>query len=720
MGKEVDKFIYIEHPIRLMIIIIFTVGISLLADNYLYGIFGMDNYVVVHLILEMLIIAAAISIIIHVITVMRYSVTNRLVFLIGIFASITVIEVLHTISYPGMPFFFYESDMSRTIWLYMFTRFSLPIGLGLFFFIKLRQVDARYMLASTIIATIILSSYIILVYMPSSPLPLLIDAQGATSLKLSLHGLAMILQVAFIFIVMKKGTKKKNLYYIFASICLLISDALFIMFPDKFSINNFVGHLFQLVAYYMIVQTIYYSGIEKPYREILEAKDSLEKSERIAHKLAYYDELTGLPNERYFKERLNHALIERKGEKTVIVLEIDRLLMIRSTLGSNYADIFKQKVAQKIVQILASQYSLYLLREELFAIYLEDLDDWHLYRIIQNFQKMMEEPFQIQHFSLNSHFNVGIAQYPKDADSAEGLSEYAQFAMYEARNDSSNVLFYEKEMAAKRANRILLEHDLRQAIQRNELYIEYQPQFNLQTGKIYSVEALVRWHHGKRGFISPGEFIPLAEESGLIVPIGQWVLREACKQAREWQLQNRFIKVAVNLSLGQLLQGNFVESVQEILAETELDTSYLQLEITESMTINTSSIMAIIQELQEQGITIAVDDFGTGYSSLSYLKDFPIDCLKIDRSFVWNIDKNEEEDAIVLLILSMAKHLKLNVVAEGIETERQLAYLEQAKCDYIQGFLVSKPLRPTILENSFEEIEKNAQQLLAKIKSQTI
>ncbi|MEC1177560.1 EAL domain-containing protein [Metasolibacillus meyeri] len=718
MGKEVDKFIYIKHPIRLITIFIIIVVVSLLADDYLYGIFGMDNYVIVHLILEMMMIAASISIVIHVMTVMRYSVTNRLVFLVTIFACIAVIEILHTISYPGMPFFFYESDMSRTIWFYMFTRFILPIGLSLFFFIPLKRVNARYMMSVAILATAMLGCFIFLVY--TSALPMLMDMQGATSLKLSLHGIAMILQVVFMIVVLKKGTKKKNLYYIFASICLLISDILFIMFPDKFSINNFVGHTFQLVGYYLIVQTIYYSGIEKPYREILEAKDSLEKSERIAHKLAYYDELTELPNERYFKEQLNRSLTVDKRVKTVIVLEIDRLLMIRSTLGSNYADIFKQTVAQKIAQIVPSQYSVYLLREELFAIVIEDLDDWHVCRMIQNLQDIMDEPFQIQHFSLNSHFNVGVAQYPKDAEEAEELLKYAQFAMYEARNDSGNVLFYEGEMSESRSNRILLEHDLRQAIERNELYIEYQPQFNLQTGSIYSVEALVRWQHGKRGFISPAEFIPLAEESGLIVPIGQWVLKEACRQAREWQAQNRFLKVAVNLSLGQLLQDNFVESVQEILDETELDTSYLQLEITESMTINTGSIMAVIQKLQEQGITIAVDDFGTGYSSLSYLKDFPVDCLKIDRSFVWNIDKSEEEDAIVLLILSMAKHLKLSVVAEGIETERQLAYLEQAQCDSIQGFLISKPLRPAMLEEQFEEIEKKAQQLLAKIKPQTI
>lgn len=717
MGTN-ERFIYIEHPIRLLIIIILTVIISLVMNDYLYSIFGMNNYVIIHLILELFIIAMAVSIVIQVFISMRYSISNRLTFLAMIFSAVTVVEILHTISYPGMPFFFYESDMSRATWFYLFMRIIVAVGLSSFLMVPFKYVGVRYVVVFAAVVTSILSIFTFLVY--SGQLPPLMDAQGATPLKHLLHGIVICLQIMFLVVTVKKGTKRKNLYYIFASICFIVSDVLFIAFPDALNINNFVGHFFQLVAYFLIVQTIYYSGMEKPYREILEAKDSLEQSERVAHKLAYYDELTGLPNERYFKEQLNHSLTVDQRVKTVVVLEIDRLLMIRSTLGSSYADIFKQSVAQKIVQILPSQYSVYLLREELFAIFIEDLDDWHVCRLIQDLQNIMKEPFQIQHFSLNSHFNVGIAQYPKDAEEADGLLKYAQFAMYEAREDSGSVLFYEEKMSESRANRILLEHDLRQAIERNELYIEYQPQLNLQTGKIYSVEALVRWQHGKRGFISPGEFIPLAEESGLIIPIGQWVLEQACKQAKAWQAQNRYLKVAVNLSLGQLLQDNFVEHVQDILDETDLDASYLQLEITESMTINTDSVMAVIQSLQEQGITIAVDDFGTGYSSLSYLKDFPVNCLKIDRSFVWNIDNSTEEDAIVLLILSMAKHLKLSVVAEGIETEQQLAYLEQAQCDSIQGFLISKPLRGTVLEEQFEEIENRAQQLLVKIKPQPI
>lgn len=552
-----------------------------------------------------------------------------------------------------------------------------------------------------------------MVYEQSALLPLLVDENGATATKNILHIIIMVVQFIFIIVVMIKGTKKRNLYHIFAGFLLLLSDTLFLLHIDIHSISNVIGHSFQAIAYFMIVQTIYYSSIEKPYREIVEAKESLEQSEKALHKMAYYDDLTSLPNERYFMEQLSLKLPISPLDKTIFIIEIERLSTISVTLGIHYANILKQSVAERIRQILPGKYSLFALREQHLAVFImKELTQKELMGLTQELQLTMSLPFKIQHYSLETHLNIGVAQYPHDAESASDLFKHGQIAMYEAKNNENHTAFFERSMMAKLADRLELENELRQAIQNGELSLHYQPQLHVETGKINSAEALLRWQNEKRGFISPLQFISLAEETGLIVPIGRWVLLEAAKQAKKWNEMGHHIKVAVNLSLGQLLQGDFVQTVRDIIVETEIKPELLQLEITESMTINMDSVTAVIEQLREEGIAIAVDDFGTGYSSLSYLKDFPLDCLKIDRSFVWNIKEGEDE-ALIQLILSMAKLLKLQVVAEGIENECQLRYLIESSCDVIQGYLISKPLTTTQFEQNFEQIEKNAQLLLA-------
>lgn len=266
------------------------------------------------------------------------------------------------------------------------------------------------------------------------------------------------------------------------------------------------------------------------------------------------------------------------------------------------------------------------------------------------------------------------------------------------------------------ADRILLEQDLHNALENQEFYLDYQPQVNLKTGTIESVEALVRWRHPTRGFIPPDVFIPIAEECGLIIPLGKWILETACMQAKTWERQGLpQMKVAVNLSLGQLFQQDLVEMVEHILQRTNLEPKFLQLEITESMTMNIDQMTQLLHELKALGIQIAVDDFGTGYSSLSYLKDFPIDCLKIDRTFVRNVPNNPNDEALVSMIISMAKHLRLKVVAEGIEEVEQLSFLIEGGCDYIQGYLFSKPISPQQISETFSELHRHVENVLTPL-----
>ncbi len=717
MKKIDEQTFYIRNPLVFLSIVAILLTTIYFFSNQLYGVFGKENYVTIHLLIEIFIIVATMSTALQIWATSRYNLTNRVVYLSSLFMFIGIIEILHTLSYKGMPFFIYDSDPYIATWFYITSRLILPVGLIAIFSTVEKQVTNEFRIIVWMLVSVFIGITIYIVYTPTKILPPLVDENGTTSLKNTLQYVAMTFQIIFIIVLALKHqlTKKKHIYYILSSICLIISDILFTTYIDVYDINNFLGHLFQLVAFYMMFKTIYYSSIELPYREVLSAKQSLEKSEKAMEKMAYFDQLTGLPNERYLIKQLKTALFKNSDKKTIILLEIDRLAMIQSTLGLHFSDKLKHMVAKRIRQALPGEYTFCLLRDEHFAILIEEnITEQQLMEFVQLLQVMMKQPFQIQHFSLNSRLNIGIAQYPKDAVNKHELLMFAQFAMYEARNSVENALFYKPSMSEERSARISLENDLRKAIQQDELFLEYQPQLNLKTGKIQSMEALVRWQHPTKGWVSPGEFIPIAEESGLIIPIGQWVLKTACKQAKKWQEQNKPFKVAVNVSLGQLLQEDLVKHIKSLLDDTKLDPNYLQLEITESMTMNMQSVTFIIQQLQTLGIAIAVDDFGTGYSSLSYLKDFPLDCLKIDRSFVWDID-HHNGDAIVQMILSMAKHLKLKVVAEGIETEQQLSYLMQTACDQVQGFLISKPLKADILEQHFNEIEDNAQQLLKKL-----
>lgn len=310
---------------------------------------------------------------------------------------------------------------------------------------------------------------------------------------------------------------------------------------------------------------------------------------------------------------------------------------------------------------------------------------------------------------------MGVSFHTKGSGTEESILMQARLAMKEASRYPKRLLFYTPSMSEGIEDRLILEQDLHRALTNNEFFLEYQPQVKLQNGRIESVEALVRWQHPTRGLISPMCFIPIAEESGFIIQLGEWVLETACLQGKVWQEQGLpKLKVAVNLSMGQLFQQDLVSKVEHILLKTNFDPNYLQLEITESMTMERKQMTLLLRELKSLGVQIAVDDFGTGYSSLAYLKDFPIDYLKIDRAFVRNIQHNKNDEALVSMILAISKHLGFGVVAEGIEEVEQLAFLVKGECEYIQGYLFSKPIPADQFTATFEQLQSYAKTILRR------
>lgn len=442
-------------------------------------------------------------------------------------------------------------------------------------------------------------------------------------------------------------------------------------------------------------------------RDITEDKRSKEKIQHQAH----HDELTGLPNRRRFNQILDEQIRSSTSPFAIMVLDIDRFKMINDSLGHTYGDIFLQEVSSRIQKVVeGSKVTLSRMGGDEFTLLCHDSFDQHSTSVLaESIIRQISLPYRLKDNDFYVTASIGIAVYPIDGEDAVELLQNADTAMYEVKKNGKNgCRFYSRELNEQLQEKIGLEADLRRAIEQEELFLYYQPQIRSIDSRMIGVEALVRWNHPDKGVISPGVFIPIAEETGLIYSLGSWVLREACHQMKAWHdAGGPLIPVSVNLSSQQFHQENLAEYIIAILEETGLDAQYLELEITESMMMDPVVSKDILDKLTDLGVRISLDDFGTGYSSLSYLKQLPIHKLKIDRSFISDIVKNTNDKAIVATIISMAQHLNMDVVAEGIETQEQLDILTHNDCQKIQGYYYSKPLPAADVENAFFVPQRN-------------
>ena len=425
----------------------------------------------------------------------------------------------------------------------------------------------------------------------------------------------------------------------------------------------------------------------------------MEEMDNQVQVMAYYDALTGLPNRALLQDRISVALASarRRREKVALLfLDLDQFKTINDSLEHSAGDLLLKGFAKRLKQGTREQDAVARLAGDEFVVLLSTVKETGDAAVAaQRIVDSMAAGFVVQDRLLNVTCSIGISIFPDDCTTGEALMKNADIAMYCAKQSGRNMFqFFTKEMSVQALERLRLESSLRGALQRKEFFLVYQPQVDITTGRITSVEALLRWHHPELGLIPPDKFIPFAENSGLIISIGEWVLKTACAQARQWQSDGLpVVPVAVNVSSVQFAQRNFVDLVRTALCETGLDPQYLELELTESLLISNADVMlAVLKDLKEMGVKLAIDDFGTGYSSLSYLRHFPVYKLKIDRSFVRDLTVNADDAAITDTIISMAKSLGLTVVAEGVENEDQFSFLQQHRCDEMQGFYFSKPL----------------------------
>jgi diguanylate cyclase (GGDEF)-like protein len=434
--------------------------------------------------------------------------------------------------------------------------------------------------------------------------------------------------------------------------------------------------------------------------------------ERIM-KMAYYDTLTSLPNRALFHDRLKQTLEHSKrygGRIALLFLDLDNFKRINDTLEHRVGDMLLKGVAKRLTSYIrksdtisrqginASPNTVARLGGDEFIVLLTEVNSMKdAAKVAQRVLRLLSRPFLLDSHEVFITASIGIALYPDDGLDVDTLLKNADTAMYHAKDQGkNNFQFYKESLNATALERLNLENNLRRALERNEFILHYQPRMDIRTGTIVGTEALIRWNHPKRGLIYPKDFISLAEETGIILPLGKWVLKTACEQNKKWQKEislNTRVAVSLNLSGLQFRQESLIQTIADVLKDSELEPPYLELEITESVIMkHAETTTTMLQKLKNMGVRISMDDFGTGYSSFGYLKRFPIDFIKIDRSFIRDVTHNSEDAAIVKAIIAMAHTLKLRVIAEGVETKEQMEFLKQHGCDEMQGYFLSAPL----------------------------
>jgi len=463
------------------------------------------------------------------------------------------------------------------------------------------------------------------------------------------------------------------------------------------------------------------------YEGTLEDISARKAAENRVQFLAYHDALTGLPNLSLLHDRLRQALARARREKSSLALlyvDLDGFKLINDTLGHSFGDLLLQEVAQRLKQWVREQDTVARIGGDEFLILLTSAKEASdVAAAAERMAHTISNDLVIQGRALTLSCSIGICIFPEHGSDVDTLIKNADAAMYSAKENGRNGFrFFTDDMNAQVTERLTLENSLRAALGKNELFLVYQPQMEIATGRITGFEALIRWQHAELGFVPPEKFIRVAENCGLIKPIGEWVLRTACQQARKWQDEGLCaLPIAVNVSAVQFRQPGFQELIRRVLEETGLDPRYLELEVTEGLLLSHADMTSnVLRDLKVMGVKLAIDDFGTGYSSLSYLKRFPFSKLKIDRSFIRDVAVNSDDEAIAIAIISMAKSLGLKAIAEGVENDAQVSFLRKYGCDELQGYYFSRPLKGDDVPKMLREMPREKISLVARGHASTL
>lgn len=618
------------------------------------------------------------------------------------YLAVALLDSAHLLSYHGMPDFITPSSVEKAIDFWLAARLSealVLLGVALRAWRPLTHPQQRYQWLAATLGGVALMVYLRL-YQPQLFPRMFIEGQGLTPLKIVMEWLVIgLLACAAVGLLRRREQPFDRQGLLLAVGISILSELCFTAYRNSHDIYQLLGHAYKVLACLVVYRVVFVSSIQQPYIQLISEISERRRAEQQVETLSFYDNLTGLPNLDLLRDRTSKALstLSRDAQQVALLyMDIDGFKDVNDSLGHACGDTLIRELGSRLQGLLRSSDTLCRATGDEFVILMPDVENAESVGLLaERILHGLQRPFLLHGHLQTISLSLGAAVAPHDGQDCETLLRNAETAMYQAKQDGRQTWrFFDSTMNQQALARLQLLNDLRQAIAQHQLQLYYQPQIDLASGRLSGVEALVRWQHPVRGMISPAEFIPAAEESRLIIPLGEWVLRQACAQAASWQRQGLVLpQVAVNISAIQLQHGHLEESVLQALADSHLPASLLELEITESSLVDkTEQVIDSLKRLKAMGVNLSIDDFGTGYSSLAYLQTLAVDKLKIDQSFVRDLTLNQDNRAIVSAIVQMAHTLGLACIAEGVESQDIAAALHRLGCQQAQGYLYARPL----------------------------
>lgn len=618
------------------------------------------------------------------------------------YLAVALLDSAHLLSYHGMPDFITPSSVEKAIDFWLAARLSealVLLGVALRAWRPLTHPQQRYQWLAATLGGVALMVYLRL-YQPQLFPRMFIEGQGLTPLKIVMEWLVIgLLACAAVGLLRRREQPFDRQGLLLAVGISILSELCFTAYRNSHDIYQLLGHAYKVLACLVVYRVVFVSSIQQPYIQLISEISERRRAEQQVETLSFYDNLTGLPNLDLLRDRTSKALstLSRDAQQVALLyMDIDGFKDVNDSLGHACGDTLIRELGSRLQGLLRSSDTLCRATGDEFVILMPDVENAESVGLLaERILNGLQRPFLLHGHLQTISLSLGAAVAPHDGQDCETLLRNAETAMYQAKQDGRQTWrFFDSTMNQQALARLQLLNDLRQAIAQHQLQLYFQPQIDLASGRLSGVEALVRWQHPVRGMISPAEFIPAAEESRLIIPLGEWVLRQACAQAASWQRQGLVLpQVAVNISAIQLQHGHLEESVLQALADSHLPASLLELEITESSLVDkTEQVIDSLKRLKAMGVNLSIDDFGTGYSSLAYLQTLAVDKLKIDQSFVRDLTLNQDNRAIVSAIVQMAHTLGLACIAEGVESQDIAAALHRLGCQQAQGYLYARPL----------------------------